>query len=128
MAILLAIIVVNVRGLNVAVQNFESRGDSFFHVGVPDVEAEVELQMRPLEKIDQAFGARKLVGNILQKHIHSTLAGKQVNLLQGREGRIQFALVKLFLGYADMLDQVAEWDGIGDVQGALDLVQHGKAF
>src|SRR6202049_4677022 len=108
------------RGMNTAFKNFECSGDTFVHVGVADVQAEVELQVRALEKIDQALGAGKLVGCVFQEHVHPALARKQVDLLERAERRIQLALIEFLLGDADMLDQIAEWNSFRDVTGALN--------
>src|ERR1700730_207548 len=93
-----------------------------------DVQTEVEFQVRALEKINQALGAGKLVRYVFQEHVHSALARKQVDLLERAKCRIQLALVEFFLGESNMLDKIAEWYGVGDIQGALNLVQHGQAL
>src|ERR1700680_1290513 len=116
------------RGMNTAFKNFECSGDTFVHVGVADVQAEVELQVRALQKIDQALGAGKLVRYVFQEDVHSSLARKQVDLLERAKCRIQLALVEFFLGDADMLDQITEWYDVGDVQRALNFIQHGQAL
>ncbi len=90
----------------------------------PDIEAEVQLQVRLIQEVHQALGARKLVGNIFEQHFHAPLAREKIDLFERRKGRVHLALVKLLAGDADMLDHITERNRLGDFERALDLVHH----
>ena len=94
----------------------ERRRHAFVHIGVPDIEAEVQIQVRLLEKVEQALGARKLVGNVFEQHFHAALAREQVDFFERRERGIHLALVVFLFGHAQVLDQVAERNDLGDIQ------------
>ena len=128
MLVRLAVVVVDVRGADAVFHDVEGRFHAFADIGVSDIEDEVQIQMRQFQEKHQAFGARKLVGNIFQQDFHAALAREKAELLQRRKGRIHGPLGKFLAGHADVLDQIFERNGLGDFQRALDLIHHFQAL
>src|SRR5260370_33894503 len=123
-AVLFAVVVVQMRGADASLQNRVSRGNAFLHVGVAYIQTEVHLEVRLLQETDQALRARKLVGNVLQQHLHAALAREQVDLFQRRERGLNLAVVVLFVGNSEVLDQITKRNDFRNVQRALDLFDH----
>ena len=51
-----------------------------------------------------------------------------MNLFERRKRGVHFALVVFFFEHPDMLDQITERNHFGNIQRALDLVQHIQPF
>src|SRR5271170_7999 len=123
-AVFYAVVVVQMRGADAILQSGERRGDAFIHVGVSDIQTEVQLQMSLFQEINQPLGAGQLIGGIFEQYFHAARAGEQIQLLERRERGLHLALVVFFLENADVLNQVTERNDFRNIQGSLDLVEH----
>ena len=126
--VLLAVVIVDVRGTDAFLHNVEGGFHAFAHLRVARIEGVVQAHVGELLELPQPMGARKFVGNILQQNLDADLAGEDAQLFQGRKGGVELVHIELFAAHAYVLDQVAEWDDLRDFEGALDFIHHEQAL
>ena len=76
------------------------------------------------DELDEALGSGKFVGNIFHEHSYAERLGEGAQMLDAGHGGFEFLFVEGFVGIADVLDEKAERDVLGDFEGAFDFV-HG---
>ena len=97
-------------------------------VGMADIEDVVQIQVRHSIEQLQALGGGEFVRSIFQQDFHSALAGETRQFFERREGRFDRVLGEFLTADAEVLDQIAERNDLGDFEGALDFVHPADAF
>lgn len=124
MRVELSIVIVDVRRADAWFQHPVGGLDTFVHVGVSDVETYIQVHVGQVEERQQPLGAGEFVGCVFEQKFHAPLLGEDRQVFQGRKCGIHLAFIKLLLSYTEVLDEVLERHGFGDLDGALDLVTH----
>jgi len=75
--------------------------------------------MHGSDELDEALGRGKFVGNIFHEHSDAERLSEGAQVLNTGHGGFEFSFVEFFVGIADVLDQKAERDLLGDFEGAL---------
>ena len=96
-------------------QHGEGFGDAIHHVRVAAIEADADVvEMHGADELDEALGSGKFVGNIFHKHSYAERLGEGAQVLDAGHGGFEFLFVEGFVGIADVLDEKAERDVLGD--------------
>ena len=99
--------------------------DGAHHVRVAEIEADSDIvEVRAADQFHQAFRSGKLVGNVLQQDANPSGLAKARRCSIEVMAASNFFSLKLSFGGAQMLDQEAKRNLLGDFQRALDFV-HG---
>ena len=128
MVVQLTVVVMHVRRTDAVLHEAKLAFDAAAEMGVARVKAEVQGQVGGPHKQLQTLGSREGVGNILDKHFHSELLSENDQFIQAVEGCLDLAVVVLFLRNADVLNGVLERNGVGELDGSLDLVRCGDTL
>ena len=81
-----------------------------------------------VQEIIRRSRAGKFVGRVFEQHFHAALAGEEIDFFKRRKRGVDFALVELRVGDAQVLDQVAEGTVSAISMRALDFVHHPDAL
>src|SRR5438094_246559 len=114
----------NVRGAYVLLERLKRRSHAGAHMSVSRIKADVQLQPRILNELEQALRRAKVVRNVLHQDLRAAVLGEDVQVLERGEGGVELAHVVLLAGQPEVDDEVAKRKLLGDFDGALDLV-HG---
>jgi len=96
MRVVLSVIVVDVRRADALLHAVERRLNALVHVRVAQVEAVPQVKVRDAEKMAQPFGIEIRLGMFFEQNLNAAIAREQHQVLERREGRVEFALVIFF--------------------------------
>jgi len=116
------------RRADARLQHPERSLDAFIHVGVAYVQAHIQIHVSEFKKGQQAFGARKAVRSVFEQQLHAALLGKQLQILQGGESGVDFALIELLAADAQVLQGKIEASNVGTAESAIRVVSIMRQF
>src|ERR1700735_2072727 len=123
MLVVVAVVVVDVRGYYSLAHRFERGGNSAFNICVAGVEAETQIvQVRFFYEILQRQRRAYFVWRVFQGDRHASLLGENGQMLQGIESGVDESWIGGLPAAAHVLDEIFERDALGDVDGALYFV------
>src|SRR5580704_4218484 len=109
MRIAVSRIVVDVRGMNVTLQDFEGFGDFPHEMGMADIETYAQVvEVRDLYKLHQFVWRAQFIGNIFQQDTHAQRLSESAQVFNRSHCRFELAVVKRLAAGSQVLHQEAK--------------------
>src|SRR5579872_2634026 len=109
MRVVIAGIIVDVRRMNVSLQNLERLRHLAHDMSMTQVETHAYVvKMAVLYELHQLFRSRQFVGNVFQKDANAQRLGESAQVLDRGHGGLEFAVIECLAAHADVLDQKTE--------------------
>src|SRR5580704_2168632 len=121
----LAMIIVNVRGRHAFAHDIETHFHAFFDMRMAYVEAKTQIvQVCVVYEMLQRSGRAEFARSVFQRDSHAASFGKNAEMFERAEGRIQLARVGGLAAVPDVLHEETEWNSLRYLQRSFYFV-HG---